>query len=111
MYTQYTLLNQKQKQLTHLTQTKLFNMARTNKWTVRESQAAPRYFSKHGNFGEAPNNVKKDGSGKSNWGTVGDEINDLVNSGEIPPVFNKHRRGSNTQMNERRLSDVQNNHE
>lgn len=86
-------------------------MARTNKWTVRESQADPKYFSKTGNFGEAPNNIKKDGSGKSNWGTAGDEINDLINSGEIPPVFNKQRRGSNTQKNERRLSDVQNVHD
>ncbi|CAL9727687.1 ATPase-stabilizing factor 15 kDa protein [Monosporozyma unispora] len=86
-------------------------MARTNKWTTREAQADPKYFSKNGNFGESPKNIKKDGSGKSNWGTAGDEINDLINSGEISPIFNKQRRGSNTQMNERRLSDVQNNHE
>lgn len=86
-------------------------MARTNKWTVRESQAEPKYFTKSGNFGESPNNIKKGGSGKSNWGTAGDEINDLINSGEIPPVFHKERRGSNSRKNERRLSDVQNTHD
>ncbi|EDO17330.1 hypothetical protein Kpol_1062p39 [Vanderwaltozyma polyspora DSM 70294] len=86
-------------------------MARTNKWTVHESKADPKYFSRNGNYGEDPNNVKKNGSGKGNWGKPGDEINDLIDSGEIPPVFNKPRRGSNTQSNEKKLFNLQNVHD
>lgn len=83
-------------------------MTRTNKWTVHESKATPKYFSHTGNFGESPNAVKKNGSGKGNWGKAGDEINDLIDAGEIQPVFNKQRRGSNVQSNEQKLNDVQN---
>lgn len=82
-------------------------MTRTNKWTVHESKASPRYFTRNGNFGVSPNGVKRDGSGKGNWGKAGDEINDLIDSGEIQPVFNKQRRGSNNQQNEKKLVDIQ----
>lgn len=82
-------------------------MTRTNKWGVHESRPDPKYFTHAGNFGEAPNNVKKQGSGKGNWGKAGDEINDLIDSGEIQQVFNKTRRGSNTQTNEKKLDQVQ----
>ncbi|CCK69695.1 Tma10p KNAG_0C05970 [Huiozyma naganishii CBS 8797] len=84
-------------------------MTRTNKWTVREKTADAKYFTRTGNFGESPNNVKKEGSGKGNWGKPGDEINDLIDEGEIGPIFNKQRRGSNSVKNERRLSDAQRN--
>ncbi|CCF56103.1 hypothetical protein KAFR_0A06680 [Kazachstania africana CBS 2517] len=85
-------------------------MTRTNKWTIHEDKANPKYFTHTGNFGEAPNNVKKNGSGKGNWGKPGDEINDLIEDNEIPPIFNKHRRGSNAQTNEKRLHDTQSQH-
>lgn len=82
-------------------------MTRTNKWTVHESRPDPRYFSHNGNFGENPYNVKKQGFGKGNWGRAGDEIEDLIDDGEIPEVFNKSRRGSNVQFNERKYGSVQ----
>lgn len=82
-------------------------MTRTNKWTVHESKADSHYFTHNGHFGAAPNGVKKDGSGKGNWGKPGDEINDLIDAGEIPPLFNKHRRGSNAQTHEKKLGEVQ----
>ncbi|AJP40463.1 Tma10p [Saccharomyces cerevisiae YJM1356] len=85
-------------------------MTRTSKWTVHEAKSKPKYFTHNGNFGESPNHVKRGGYGKGNWGKPGDEINDLIDSGEIKTVFNKTRRGSNSQNNERRLSDLQQYH-
>ncbi|AET37675.1 ATPase-stabilizing factor family protein Ecym_1449 [Eremothecium cymbalariae DBVPG len=82
-------------------------MTRTNKWTVHESKADSRYFTHNGYYGTPPNNVKKDGSGRGNWGKPGDEIADLIDSGEIAPVFNKARRGSNSQAREAQLEKVQ----
>lgn len=84
-------------------------MTRTDKWTTHESKPDPKYFTHTGHFGESPNHVKKEGSGKGNWGKPGDEINDLIESGEVPPVFNKERRGSNAQRNEQKLAEAQNN--
>ncbi|CAH01857.1 Tma10/Stf2 [Kluyveromyces lactis] len=72
-------------------------MARTNKWTVREAKAESHYFTHNGHYGVSPNSVKKDGYGKGNWGKAGDEIEDLIDMGEIKPAFNKQRRGSNSQ--------------
>ncbi|QLG73275.1 hypothetical protein HG535_0E03590 [Zygotorulaspora mrakii] len=86
-------------------------MTRTNKWTQHEAKAVPKYFTHTGNFGESPNNVKKQGSGKGNWGKAGDEINDLIDSGEIPGVFNKVRRGSNSQSIENNFERVQHHEE
>ncbi|CCC72070.1 hypothetical protein NCAS_0J00910 [Naumovozyma castellii] len=82
-------------------------MTRTNKWTVHETKANPKYFTHTGNFGENPTNVKKNGSGKGNWGKAGDEIQDLVESGEIKTVYNKARRGSNSQKNEEKMGNLQ----
>ncbi|AAS53876.1 AFR505Cp [Eremothecium gossypii ATCC 10895] len=82
-------------------------MTRTNKWTIHESKPESRYFTHNGPFGTSPNYVKKDGSGRGNWGKPGDEIEDLIDAGEIPPLFNKSRRGSNSQAREARLEKVQ----
>lgn len=82
-------------------------MARTNKWTIHESKADSRYFTHNGNFGSSPNSIKRDGKGKNNWGEMGDELNDLINSGECKPVYNKQRRGSNVIMNELKLEKTQ----
>ena len=85
-------------------------MTRTNKWTVHESKAESKYFTHNGNFGESPQHIKKGGSGRGGWGKIGDEINDLVDSGEIPPIYNKKRRPSNVnnQLNAKRFEDIQN---
>lgn len=85
-------------------------MARTNKWTIRESKADSRYFTHTGHFGTSPNSMKKQGSGRGNWGKAGDEIEDLIDMGEIKPVFNKQRRGSNSQARETVITQVQETH-
>ncbi|SCW00975.1 LAFE_0D02278g1_1 [Lachancea fermentati] len=82
-------------------------MTRTQKWTKREAKAESRFFTHNGPYNQAPNGVKKDGSGKGNWGKPGDEIEDLIDAGEIPPVFHKERRGSNSQSHENRFETVQ----
>lgn len=82
-------------------------MTRTNKWTLHESKPDSRYFTHNGFYGISPKTVKKDGSGRGNWGKPGDEIEDLIDSGEVPPVFNKSRRGSNSRVREAKLERVQ----
>lgn len=54
----------------------------------------PKYFAKHGHWDQAPNEVKKNGHGKFNWGTPEDEVNELEISGEFH--FAKPRRRSNS---------------
>lgn len=54
--------------------------------------------------------MKKQGSGRGNWGKAGDEIEDLIDMGEIKPVFNKQRRGSNSQARETVITQVQETH-
>ncbi|CDK27951.1 unnamed protein product [Kuraishia capsulata CBS 1993] len=84
-------------------------MARTNKWNNHHSsEETARYFTHNGHIDAAPNGIKKGGAGKNNWGTVGSEIDDLIDSGEIPPVFKRERRGSNHSQLERRFSNAQN---
>jgi len=39
--------------------------------------AVPKFFGKSGFVDQAPTKVKKNGSGKGNWGRDGDEIQDL----------------------------------
>ncbi|KAH3901687.1 probable Translation machinery-associated protein 10 [Saccharomycodes ludwigii] len=85
-------------------------MTRTNKWTIHEAKSNSKFFTHNGNFGEDPNHVKKEGCGKGNWGKAGDEINDLIDSGEIPPVYGKVRRGSNSQYNEDKFEVLQHFH-
>lgn len=82
-------------------------MTRTNKWTVHEAKADSRFFTRNGHFGVSPNSIKKNGSGKGNWGKPGDELQDLVDSGEISSVFSKERRGSNSQAKVAMLDHVQ----
>ncbi|GMM30002.1 Tma10 protein [Martiniozyma asiatica (nom. inval.)] len=75
-------------------------MAHTQHWQNKE----PRYFTKNGHADMNPNQVKKDGFGKGNWGKPGDEIDDLINSGEIDAGIWKGRRGSNSNKNEERMN-------
>lgn len=54
----------------------------------------PRYFAKSGHAENGPNAVKKNGHGRCNWGTLGDEVDDLELSGEFN--FANPRRRSNS---------------
>ncbi|GMG20028.1 unnamed protein product [Ambrosiozyma monospora] len=83
-------------------------MARTQKWNDKGNDSEPKYFTHNGHFDEAPNHVKKGGFGKGNWGKNGDEIEDLINDGDIPPVMHRERRGSNHSLNEEKFKKVQN---
>ncbi len=69
-------------------------MARTTR--SHSSNEEPRYFSKHGHADQAPNKTKRDGAGKLNWGKEGDEIADLIASGEVT-MMKGRRRSSNAQ--------------
>lgn len=79
-------------------------MAHTQKF--QKITEEPKYFSKHGHAGVDPRSAKKGGFGKGNWGKPGDELDDLVNSGEVNPTMVK-RRGSNSSANEYRFNTVQ----
>lgn len=81
-------------------------MTRTNKWDG-ESHHDSHYFTHNHPSNQAPNNVKRNGAGKSNWGQLGSEIDDLIDEGEIPPVFKKERRGSNQSLHEQRFLMLQ----
>ncbi|KAH3671738.1 hypothetical protein OGAPHI_000443 [Ogataea philodendri] len=82
-------------------------MARTQKWNDKGSNSEPRYFTHNGFPDQAPNHIKKGGFGKGNWGKNGDELEDLITDGEIPPVFKKERRSSNHSQNEEKFHEVQ----
>lgn len=79
-------------------------MSRTHRWQHPEY----KYFTHNGNFNEDRNKVKKNGAGKGNWGLQGDELNDLIDAGEAPPLVNKTRRGSNSLKTEVRLRPLKN---
>lgn len=81
-------------------------MTRTNKWDG-ESHHDSHYFTHNHPFNQAPNNIKKQGAGKSNWGQIGSEIDDLIDDESIPPVFNKERRGSNQSLHEEKFKFLQ----
>jgi len=56
----------------------------------------PKYFGKQGHVDQAPYKIKKNGSGKGNWGRDGDELQDLASLDEPMNIF-KARRRSNSQ--------------
>ncbi len=65
--------------------------------TRSHSNDEPKYFSKHGIYHQNPNKTKKNGSGKLNWGKEGEELEDLIASGEISFFKRERRRSSNAQ--------------
>lgn len=85
-------------------------MTRTQKWTFHEKRAEPHMFTHNGHPDQNPQHTKKNGAGRGNWGTPGDEINDLIDDGEIAPVFNK-RRGSNSSAHELKFDAIQHSHD
>lgn len=55
----------------------------------------PKYFGKHGHQDQNPNETKKGGHGKGNWGKPEDDIEDLVESGEFNTGYHRRRTNSN----------------
>ncbi|KAH7011825.1 hypothetical protein EDB80DRAFT_402296 [Ilyonectria destructans] len=42
--------------------------------TAPPSEHLPRFFAKHGHADTDPKKIKKDGSGRGNWGSFGDDV-------------------------------------
>ncbi|VEU23305.1 DEKNAAC104442 [Brettanomyces naardenensis] len=79
-------------------------MGKTEKW----DNPKDRFFTHNGYPDQAPNHVKKDGFGKGNWGKPGDEVQDMINDGDLSDkIMHKQRRGSNTSSNEDKFANVQ----
>lgn len=74
-------------------------MTRTNKWTVHERTAEPKYFTHNGHYKSDPNKVCKAGNGKFNWGKAGDE---MMDDDDIPEAMQRTmgRRNLNHEANE-----------
>lgn len=77
-------------------------MTRTYKWQNKEN----KYFTHNGNFNEDKNHVKKNGAGRGNWGTETDDLHELMNTGEVAKLYNRGRRGSNSQKQEARFDAI-----
>ncbi|KAF5026171.1 hypothetical protein F66182_1735 [Fusarium sp. NRRL 66182] len=62
--------------------------------TALPAENVPRFFGKHGFADVDPKKVKKDGSGRGNWGTVNDDIADeqftFTNSRRRSNSFSHH---------------------
>lgn len=81
-------------------------MTRTNKWTVHESQGAPKWFTHNGHFNTDPTKVRKNGAGKNNWGQPGDELMDEELDQFNGQMFKNSRRNSNHNVNEVNLKNL-----
>ncbi|KAG7004686.1 hypothetical protein G7Y79_00024g056360 [Physcia stellaris] len=89
--------------------TEILSVTRSHKFNDRDhagladgtasiEEHLPRYFSKSGHEGVDPKKVKKEGSGKSNWGRPGEESDDYDFK------FTNARRRSNSSSNGHGLS-------
>ncbi|KAM0429314.1 hypothetical protein ACHAPT_006529 [Fusarium lateritium] len=67
--------------------------------TVLPTEHLPRFFAKNGYADVDPKKVKKDGSGRGNWGTVNDDIADE------DFTFTNARRRSNSSSFSHHVSD------
>lgn len=67
--------------------------------TAEDSQHLPRYFAKSGHVDADPKKVKKEGGGKGNWGTPGDESQDYGYN------FTNARRRSNSSSHGHAIGD------
>lgn len=80
-------------------------MTRTRRTQSSSSQDGSRYFTKHGNSGQNPNELKKKGAGKGNWGTstqaIEDELRDLMNDNNdlVTTPYHYRNRSSNSMSN------------
>ncbi|KAM6528325.1 hypothetical protein FALCPG4_009312 [Fusarium falciforme] len=68
--------------------------------TALPTEHLPRFFAKHGYADVDPKKVKKDGSGRGNWGTVNDDIADE------DFTFTNARRRSNSSSFSHHVSDL-----
>lgn len=71
-------------------------MARTHRSSSSDSMNLPRYFGKHGHADQAPTKVKKNGSGKFNWGNAYDDIDDLDATSEFSFAHSRRRSNSSS---------------
>jgi len=62
--------------------------------TAERESRLPRYFAKQGHADSDPTKTKKGGGGKGNWGTPGDELEDIN-----PNMVNARRRSNSSTMN------------
>ncbi|KAK4696267.1 hypothetical protein P7C71_g1624, partial [Lecanoromycetidae sp. Uapishka_2] len=67
--------------------------------TADDAQHLPRYFAKSGHIDADPKKVKKEGGGKGNWGTPGDESRDYGYN------FTNARRRSNSSSHSTAIGD------
>lgn len=74
-----------------------YTMTRTTRTYSNASDNEPRYFAKAGHSDQNPNEIKKNGHGRLNWGTASDEIDDVAMSGEFN-FANPRRRSNSTSM-------------
>lgn len=72
-------------------------MARTHRTSSADSENIPRYFGKHSD--QAPTKVKKNGSGKYNWGNAYDDIDDLEANSEFSFAHSRRRSNSSSLQN------------
>lgn len=66
----------------------------------------PKFFAKSGHWDQAPNEVKKNGHGKFNWGTAEDEVNELELSGEFNFARQRRRSNSNSKFDNVPAKDI-----
>ncbi|KAF1921904.1 hypothetical protein BDU57DRAFT_584878 [Ampelomyces quisqualis] len=62
--------------------------------TAERESRLPRYFAKSGHADADPTGTKKGGKGKGNWGTPGDEVEDIK-----PNMANARRRSNSSTHN------------
>ncbi|USP76480.1 hypothetical protein yc1106_03754 [Curvularia clavata] len=62
--------------------------------TAEREARLPKYFGKSGHADTDPTKTKKGGSGKGNWGAVGDEVEDIR-----PNMANARRRSNSSTHN------------
>lgn len=69
---------------------------RSNSSSASDTDNLPRYFGKHGFPDQDPKKVKKNGSGRFNWGNAFDDIDDLDATAEFNFVHSRRRSNSSS---------------
>ena len=69
-------------------------MARTHRYSTSSENEVPKMFGKSNDYENDPHKLKKNGSGKYNWGNAYDEIDDFEASSSV--AFANSRRRSNS---------------
>lgn len=77
-------------------------MARTHRYSSSSStdaESVPRFFGKTNDYDYDPHKLKKNGSGKYNWGNAYDDIDDYEASSDINFANARRRSNSTAQQN------------